>query len=616
MLYSDVISRDMKKRRSSQDSEHEEDAAPETEGETKNVAEESVDTVAETTIVADPAQAEGMKDIDKKEIMECNKEAADFHVDSDVNEMSEINSENSTDNPDESEINGEDDADKPNDNHCVGENIKVGTEERQLESIDSTNVDDLTTDGTRGADEVETAKSDADDGNTANTSVDNVDTHNPNITKSMNGDGAVNVPLADDSAKVDSTGDAKNYVENNVMLSDGQHGTTDAVNGQSKHTVDDPAAASIKDDIKQDIKEEEAVGINEINVPLSNNAIDMGVQSMVGGGDASLSMHEKLIQKECEDWIADKVEPEQSENPSLVVTDENLIPDNRRAIEIKSSYEADDNESFSDDSFKRKTSVDMEDVDLIEDRAFSGSGAKEAFGFLVSALRDKLGDDVNNVPDATLKQYLCWKPDVNRAEERYRAHNKYLKENFNEKTLLLSVHPNVCYLLRNGMALAPEELVDKNGSAVMVIRASKCYLSSTNNCSDTDASRAIFFTIQHMLERKSLDTLIGGIVIVLDLTGCVRKNISNKLIKLLGNASGCFPVRIKAIYVVAMPWWFPSSNKRLLSAKLRERIHILKDKAALSEYIDEDRLLEEDGGIYNFDLQSWISTTLAAEVGY
>jgi hypothetical protein len=41
----------------------------------------------------------------------------------------------------------------------------------------------------------------------------------------------------------------------------------------------------------------------------------------------------------------------------------------------------------------------------------------------------------------------------------------------------------------------------------------------------------------------------------------------------------------------------------------------LKDKAALSDYIDKDRLLEEDGGIYSFDLQSWISTTLSAEVG-
>jgi hypothetical protein len=64
-----------------------------------------------------------------------------------------------------------------------------------------------------------------------------------------------------------------------------------------------------------------------------------------------------------------------------------------------------------------------------------------------------------------------------------------------------------------------------------------------------------------------------------------------------------------------MPWWFPSGHKRLFSPKLRQRIRLLKDKAALSDYIDNDRLLEEDGGIYSFDLQSWISTTLSAEVG-
>lgn len=590
-MYSHIISRDMKKRRSSEDSQDEE-STPKTEGETNKVADELVDVVAETII--DPAQAENARGINRKEITERNEEGPS--VDSDVNEIMA------------SEINGVGDTDKPDDNYCVDEITTIGTEEGQPEHVASINVDKSLIDGTGIADEVESAKPGEDDGDVANTSADNVNKHDQLITEIMNGGDAVNVPLMDGSVNGDDADDIKDDVEN-TDASFGQHGTTDAVNDQSKDTLDDTAAASKKGEAEQDstsstdeIQEEVVVGINA-SAPLNDYANDISVQSMVGDGDASLSIHEKLIQKECDDWIANKVEPEQPENTTP------------RAIEINTSYEADDNESFSDESFKRKASIEMEDVDLVEDKAFSGRGAKEAFTFLVGALRDKLGDEAKNVPDATLKQYLCWKPDVKRAMERYRAHEKYLKANFNQKTLLLSVNPNVCYLLRNEMALAPEELVDKNGSAVMVIRAKKCDLSSTHNCSDSDACQAIFFTVQQMLERKYLDTLIGGIVIVLDLTGCARKNISGKLIKMLGNATGCFPIRIRAIYVVAMPWWFPYSNKRLLSAKLRERIHLLKDKAALSEYIDEDRLLEEDGGIYNFDLQSWISTTLAAEVG-
>ena len=338
--------------------------------------------------------------------------------------------------------------------------------------------------------------------------------------------------------------------------------------------------------------------------------------------DPALSIREKLIEKDCQEWI---VNAEDSIESTCVGKNDDASEVNKPHLELSNAFESGTTESFSDDSVKRKSSLEMEDVDL-EDEAFSGSttvngskitpAAKEAFGFLVAALRDRLGDDAtNNVPDEILRQYICWKPDLNRAIDRYKAHDKFLKDNFNEKTLLLSVNPKVCYLLRNGLALAPEELIDKSGSAVMVIRAARCDFSPTHGCSEIEASRAIFFMIQLMLERKSLDTSIGGIVIVLDLVGCQRKNISSKLIKILGNAAGCFPIRIKAIYVVGMPWWFPSSSRKLFSPKLQERIHILKEKATLSEYIDEDRLLEEDGGIHNFDLHSWISAILSAEVG-
>lgn len=415
------------------------------------------------------------------------------------------------------------------------------------------------------------------------------------------------------------------YISNEVSnVEENQEDTIEATNDDDQNVDEeitdvhnDDATPPVADMSTQNELQDEV----DTNPPQKESENTISV-SQCKDAITSLSLHEKFIENDCQEWIVNEKEPQKIDN---TLTEEEAEPassaeDNETINSLVALEETRANgiESTGDDSIKRKSSVEMEEVDLVEDETFSSTvnpAANDAFRFLITALREKLGNDATNVTDATLRQYICWKPDVGRATDRFRAHDKYLRDNFNEKTLLLSVNPKVCYLLRNGMALAPEELIDKDGSAVMVIRAAKCDLSSPHNCTDADAGRAIFFTIQQMLERKSLDALIGGIVIILDFVGVVRRNISTKVIKMLGDAAGCFPIRIKSIYVVAMPWWFPSGNKRLFAPKLRERIHLLKDKAALSEYIDEDRLLEEDGGIYNFDLQAWISTTLSAEVG-
>ena len=47
---------------------------------------------------------------------------------------------------------------------------------------------------------------------------------------------------------------------------------------------------------------------------------------------------------------------------------------------------------------------------------------------------------------------------------------------------------------------------------------------------------------------------------------------------------------------------------------MRSRIHTMKSRADLHKYIEKDRLLEEYGGILNFDLQAWISSTVLQEV--
>ena len=247
---------------------------------------------------------------------------------------------------------------------------------------------------------------------------------------------------------------------------------------------------------------------------------------------------------------------------------------------------------------------------------FQDATEREAFAFLTASMREKLGEGAANIPDETLSRYIRWKPDVKRAADRYCAYQTFRKDNpyiFDEKPLQLSQDPKLLYLIQNGMVIAPEELVAKDGSSVMIVRGAKCDVAA-HKCDDQTASRAIFYVLQSILERRTFDPL-KGITVVLDLTGVSRRNVPKKLANFLSKAKDCFPLRIRAIYVVAMPWWFPSnSTTKLFSTTMRSRIHFLKSTVALSEYIEKDRLLVEDGGIYHFDLQEWISATVLREV--
>ena len=248
---------------------------------------------------------------------------------------------------------------------------------------------------------------------------------------------------------------------------------------------------------------------------------------------------------------------------------------------------------------------------------FKDSTESEAFAFLTKSLRESLGEDAKDVSDDTLSRYIRYKPDVKRATDRFRAYQAFQKENsyiFDDKPLLLSQDPKLMFLAQNGFVIAPEELFAKDGSGVMIIKGAKCEVGSPHGCDDQDASRAIFYILQRMMDRSTLDPM-KGITIILDLSGSVRKNLPKKLSNLLSKAVGCIPVRIKAIHVLSMPWWFPAAGtKKLFTIKMRQRIHILKNKVELHEYIEKDRLLEEYGGIYGFDLQAWISSTVLNEV--
>ena len=384
----------------------------------------------------------------------------------------------------------------------------------------------------------------------------------------------------------------------------------------------------------------------EVSTP-SNDDDDVGEQSIYDGKEDHTKSHKRVGSVEIDD---DDDNNNNKKNTSSPKKAESIRQGKKKVLEL-GPYE-----SFSEGESKSKlrtlssiNSQELDDVDLDNTsaaatensaplvRAYNGtlngispatqnnlsftfkdSTESEAFLFLTSSLRETLGDDAKYVTDEVLSRYIRYKPDVNRAAARFHAcNNKFRKENsyaFDDKPLLLSQDPKLTFLIQNGFVIAPEELFAKDGSGVMIIRGCKCDVGGSHGCDDEDAARAIFYILRRMMEGNTIDPL-RGITIILDLSGAIRKNLTKKLPSLLSKGAGCFPIRIQAIYVLSVPWWYPAASQRkLFSTKMRSRIHILKDKEALHEFIEKDRLLEEYGGIYNFDLQNWISSTYMQEV--
>lgn len=247
--------------------------------------------------------------------------------------------------------------------------------------------------------------------------------------------------------------------------------------------------------------------------------------------------------------------------------------------------------------------------------SFMDTNESEAFVFLTESILETLGDDARGVTNETLSRYMRWKPDVERAADRWRANQAFRKKNSyifddGKKPLLLSQDPKLTFLLQNGMILVSEEVFAKDGSGIMLIKGAKCDITA-HNCTDQDASRACFYIIQQMLAKNTFDPS-KGITIILDLEGATRNNIPKSLPSLLSKAVGCFPVRIQAVYVIASSWWFPGGRyKFMFSTKLQSRVHFVKNKTALYEFIDKDRLQD----VYSFDdMKASISLALLQEV--
>lgn len=231
---------------------------------------------------------------------------------------------------------------------------------------------------------------------------------------------------------------------------------------------------------------------------------------------------------------------------------------------------------------------------------------------LLPALRKELGDVATSIADEHLLKFLRWKPDIQRAAERFHAHLTWKQKNpgLFDESLRISKDPQLERLLQSDVVVAPPQCRTKAGGPLLIGRL------RNNDMSDgrtpTDVCRALFYTLDRVLEDPRAQCL--GVTIVHDLRGFERsKNVHVDIPKiLLGGIIGHFPVRIRAIYLMDAPWGFHALftivSNMLFPRKLKKRCHFVKDdKTEVYKDVDQAMLLTELGGSVEFSTSQWVN---------
>lgn len=220
--------------------------------------------------------------------------------------------------------------------------------------------------------------------------------------------------------------------------------------------------------------------------------------------------------------------------------------------------------------------------------------------------------------DYNLLKFLRWKPNVQRAADRYRGLLQWRKENpfafDSDPPLRASQDPNLKRVLESSVVVAPEGMVDKKGRPVIVGRL------RNNDMSDGrtvfDVVRMGLYTIDRVLERETAQT--NGVVVFHDMTGLSLNNLDPRIPKLLlGALVGHLPIRVHGIYFLNAPAFFKALfagvGLLMIPAKLRSRMHFVKDIDEVYKVIDKDQMLEEHGGKRKHDAKEWVARQMARE---
>jgi hypothetical protein len=230
---------------------------------------------------------------------------------------------------------------------------------------------------------------------------------------------------------------------------------------------------------------------------------------------------------------------------------------------------------------------------------------------LLPGLKTELGDLTTNVPDKQLLKFLYWKPNIQRAASRFRAHVQWRKDNawaFDDPHLRLSSDEQLKRLIKSEFIIAPESIVSKNGAAVLVGRL------RNNDMGDgrtpKDVCRAILYIIDRVLERE--EAQMNGIVIFHDLGGLSKNNVHPLIPKMLLSAIiGNFPVKIRGLYLLNRPFFFKvlftPIKKVLFPKKLKERTYAVDSIDEIYKIVEKEKLLTEHGGELDFNPEDWVS---------
>jgi len=216
---------------------------------------------------------------------------------------------------------------------------------------------------------------------------------------------------------------------------------------------------------------------------------------------------------------------------------------------------------------------------------------------------------VSVVSDENLLKFLHWKPNVQRASERFRKFQKWQSDNpWTYTDLKISKDDTLEKLVKEEIVIAPESITAKDGTTVLIGRLRNNDMSSDGRTPE-DVCRMLLYMIDTALAREV--TQMKGVYVFHDLNGLARNNVHHGIPKLLAHAIiGHLPLKIKGMYLLNAPLFFRALfgvvSKLFFPKKLKERIHFIDSMEEIYQIIDQDKLLVEHGGKLEFDVNEWL----------
>ncbi|XP_031553773.1 tyrosine-protein phosphatase non-receptor type 9-like [Actinia tenebrosa] len=246
---------------------------------------------------------------------------------------------------------------------------------------------------------------------------------------------------------------------------------------------------------------------------------------------------------------------------------------------------------------------------MAEDRTGFTETEKEAITiFLTQINNDRTKHGLSPIGTSTaIKFLIARKFDPERAIELYRNHqDKCVMYGLNEMSPYDD--PMRQELLSGKFTVL--EKPDPEGAAIAMINASLHFPELTTH--DTVIKGMVF---QLDEATKDVVTQRNGLILLYDMSNSSYKNFDYELShKVLDLLKGCYPARLKRVFIISPPLWFKAILlilSSLLREKIRERIEIVSSEQ-LQEKLPLENIPKTLGGTLPVDHFSWLNKCLAS----